>query len=143
MALYERHGESYSLEYATWKAMHSRCKSKSNPAYKNYGAIGITICVRWQEFPHFLRDMGRRPTPRHTIERINNSKGYSPSNCKWATRTEQLQNKRNTRYALFRGKKIRLHEIAKILGMHIGTIAYRAAHGIPLSGEKNGTYNRH
>lgn len=134
--LYERHGESYSPEYATWKAMRTRCKSKTSPAYKNYGAIGIAVCKRWREFPPFLKDMGRRPTRAHTIERINNNKGYSPKNCRWATLQEQLRNKRNTRYVVYYGKKIRLQDLAIRLGIHVGTLTYRAAHGKPLNGGK-------
>lgn len=79
-----------------WSDMKRRCHKENHHAYANYGGRGITVCERWREsFAAFLEDMGPRPDPSLTIERVNNDEGYSPSNCVWATRLEQGLNKRD------------------------------------------------
>ena len=74
--------------------MIQRCNNHRTINYKNYGGRGIAVCDRWLKFSNFLEDMGARPGNRHTIERINNNKGYCPDNCKWATYTVQVRNRR-------------------------------------------------
>lgn len=81
-------------EYRAWSHMRQRCTSKKDRAYKNYGGRGINICKRWNSFALFLKDMGLRPTPAHSLDRRNNNRGYSPGNCRWATKAEQLANMR-------------------------------------------------
>lgn len=96
------HRSSNTTEYFIWSHMHRRCKDSENPAYKNYGARGITVCTRWEDFEVFLNDMGRRPRGL-TLERKNNSLGYSPENCIWASRKEQARNTRGNRIVNFNG----------------------------------------
>ncbi len=82
--------------YFTYEGMIARCYRKSHHAYKNYGGRGIAVCSSWLEsFSNFVKDMGEKPTPEHTLDRIDNNKDYSPENCKWSTPKEQSSNKRN------------------------------------------------
>ena len=83
--------------YKRWHDMRQRCENTNHPSYKNYGGRGIKLSIRWQDFRCFLEDMGDVPFPKATIERIDNDGDYSPDNCKWATYSEQLRNKRNNR----------------------------------------------
>jgi hypothetical protein len=89
------HGASNTAEYKIWSGMKKRCYNPNSKAYRFYGERGVQVCDRWlNSFENFLADMGRRPSKRHTIDRRDNSKGYEPGNCRWATWTEQHKNQR-------------------------------------------------
>lgn len=94
------HGESMrggTPEYNCWRSMKKRCYSARCHAYANYGGRGIQVCSRWRRsFQTFIADMGRRPSRHHSIDRKNNNGNYTPSNCRWATATDQRRNRRDS-----------------------------------------------
>ena len=111
--------------------MKNRCINSKVTSYKNYGARGIKVCDRWLKFENFLADMGERPSDQHSIERIDNDGNYEPSNCKWATRAEQVNNKRNTRNITANGETLTLAEWARRLGCTHTAIIRRISTGMP------------
>lgn len=105
-------------EYFVWKTMRQRCNNPDCDRYPTWGGRGIKICRRWRNFQLFLDDMGRRPTPRHTIERIDNFGPYEPDNCRWATLTEQGRNKRNNRLLTLNSETLPVSVWAERIGVN-------------------------
>ena len=97
----QRHGEakdgSTTAEYRTWGQMLSRCNNPNHKLFRHYGARGIRVVRRWTTFENFLEDMGRRTTPKHSLDRVDNNGDYGPGNCRWATSTQQNNNQRKSR----------------------------------------------
>ena len=123
-------GMCRSPEYATWEAMKQRCYNPSQTGYQHYGGRGIGMCVRWRDsFTNFFDDMGPRPFPRATIDRIDNEGDYCPENCRWASHVEQGQNTRKTRRLTYKGETMGLRAWARRAGIAHGTLRQRLAKG--------------
>lgn len=102
--------------YDTWYGMHARCRTPSNNSFKYYGGKGIAVCERWSDYRDFAADMGPRPE-RHTLDRIDSTKGYSPENCRWATVQEQNSHKGDTQLHTLNGDTLPLKQWARRVGL--------------------------
>lgn len=137
------HGDSQSLEHITWCGIRARCLNPNNKGFRYYGGRGITICSRWSaSFSAFLEDMGRRPTPEHSVDRIDNNGGYDcghcvdcfsrgriKTNCRWATKREQGRNRRSNRYITYNNETKMLVEWAESASMTQAQLIYRLSLG--------------
>lgn len=120
------HGRSASPEYVSWLNMRARCVNPNNPAYARYGGRGIGVCDRWTDsFEAFLSDMGEKPSPKHSIERLDNSRGYDPDNCVWADDYQQSQNKRNNRMLTHDGQMLCISEWSRHTGVSVSLLLHR------------------
>lgn len=122
-------GLSTTAEYRAWYNMLLRCNEPSNHTYKYYGGRGIRVCERWHKFENFYADMGPRPTPMHSIERLNNDLNYEPKNCKWILRKLQQRNTRRSVSLIVHGQKMSLTEAAMVTGIKAATLAARIRRG--------------
>ncbi len=120
-----KHGQCGTPEHNVWMSMLQRCFDTRCKCYPRYGGRGITVCPRWLEFQEFLADMGLRPSPQHSIDRIYNNGDYGPANCRWATRTEQANNKRNSRVLTAQGISRTMAEWSRVSGISVVTIKRR------------------
>lgn len=125
-----KHGASNTPEYGSWQNMRSRCLNATNPRYANYGGRGITICPEWESFDAFLRDMGPRPTPEHSLDRHPDNDGpYAPWNCRWATDYEQSNNRSFNHTVEAFGRQQNLSQWALESPVDAGTIRHRILQG--------------
>ncbi len=121
-----KHGRAGTREYGSWCAMIQRCTNPNNQAFKNYGGRGIQVCEQWRnDFAAFFSVIGERPSPCHTLERIDNDGHYEPGNVKWATRHEQLNNKRTNRKLVVNGEVLTIRQAALKFGLSINTLQSR------------------
>lgn len=120
------HRDTKSPEYRSWSMMLNRCFNRNSDDFAAYGGRGVTVCEEWQNsYVAFLESMGRRPSSAHSIERIKNDGNYTPDNCKWATPTEQANNRRSSRFVDFRGQRLTLAELARIANVNYGSLRSR------------------
>lgn len=123
------HGQSGSgrtPEYSAWKNMISRCAYPKHVWFKNYGGRGIGVCDEWRsDFPAFLASVGKKPSPQHQLDRIDNEKGYQPGNVKWSTPLENSANRRASRFLEWNGRRETLSEWSRITGIKVTTICQR------------------
>jgi hypothetical protein len=128
---FRTHGMTQTPEHISWKSMIQRCDYPRHNRYHLYGWRGIKIAPEWREFARFLADMGKRPTPQHSLDRIDPNGDYAPGNCRWATPKEQQRNKSNTIYVTWDGKRIPLIEAAERAGLFSSTVRRRIRAGWP------------
>lgn len=129
-----KHGLTGCPEYRTWSGMMTRCYNEKELAYKHYGGRGIEVSERWRGddgFENFFADMGKRPSPRHSIERERVNGNYEPGNCRWATREEQANNKRNTMRVMHKGKLTPLKAACSDIGVEYKFVRLRMMRGMP------------
>lgn len=125
-----KHDMYKTAEYWAWLAMKQRCSNPNHPCYRLYGARGIKVCDRWQQsFVSFIEDMGRKPTPKHCLERINNDLGYCPENCAWKTHSDQMRNTRRTIKVSLNGKSQCLKDWCSELGIPYDRTIARIGYG--------------
>lgn len=124
-----KHGMLGTPEYTSWQAMLARCTCPGDSSYHRYGAKGIRICNRWVgSFKNFYADMGPRPQGR-TLDRIDNAKGYSPENCRWATPRQQSNNAGFNRHLSMNDQTLTVAQWARKLGICYGTLISRVYKG--------------
>jgi hypothetical protein len=124
--LHLTHGETESQEYKVWSRMKTRCLDTKNKKYRIYGGRGITVCQEWlHSFERFLADMGRRPSSKHSLDRIDVDGNYQRSNCRWATAKQQANNTRRNLRISHAGKTLTLSEWADVSGIDYHALYYR------------------
>lgn len=122
-----RHGGSDLPEYGSWNGAKDRCYNKKNKKYPDYGGRGIKVCDRWlQDFRHFLDDMGLRPAPGWSLDRIDNNGDYCPENCRWAPPIVQANNRRSLCLLTFMEQTLSATQWARRLGINHHEILNRA-----------------
>lgn len=120
------HGVSKLDGYKIWSHMVDRCTNPECDKYENYGGRGIIICDRWLNSPEtFISDVGPRPSPEHSIDRIDNDGNYEPGNVRWATQTEQVRNRRVTTRVWYQGRSWALIELSETLNVSYDALRYR------------------
>lgn len=110
-------GRKKTPTYKSWENMKKRCTNPHNRDFRHYGGRGISICARWQDFTLFLADMGRRPSPQHSLDRIDNAGNYEPENCRWTTPKEQHNNTRRNVRLTYHGVTLTVAQWAERIGI--------------------------
>lgn len=130
-SIFTKHLQSGSMEFVSWQKAKQRCTNPRNEDWTQYGGRGIKMCARWlNNFEAFLKDMGERPSPTHSIDRIDPNGDYKPSNCRWATPAEQRRNQRTRIVKIRVGNEVLcLTDAASRSGIKRATVCARLARG--------------
>lgn len=135
------HNMSGTYEYKCWLNMKSRVLNPNTPSYKHYvEKRGITLDERWHVFENFYEDMGEAPSLKHTVERLDNLRGYGPTNCVWRTRKEQNRNTSRNVWCEYQGTKYCLIDLCALLGVRYNTIVTRRSRGHQKPFEPSGIF---
>ena len=116
---------SKTREYFVWEAMLRRCANKNTWNYKRYGGRGICVCSQWKGrggFARFITDVGKRPSPTHVLDRIDNNGNYEPGNCRWVTKKQSARNRRSNLLIRFQNVTRTLAEWAELIGIKLQTL---------------------
>jgi hypothetical protein len=108
---------AFPSEYATWQSMRQRCQNPNTQFYARYGGRGVFVCWTWSSFDQFFKDMGPRPSKRHSLDRVDNDGPYSKLNCRWATWEEQRANQAGVKRYAYQGRSLTLAEICRLVGV--------------------------
>lgn len=127
-----RHGKTGSRAHSIWSSMLQRCHDPKHKSFPSYGGRGISVCDSWMDFENFHADMGDPPDG-HSLDRKMNNEGYSKSNCRWATPTEQANNRRDNFKLTAFGQSLTLRAWSRATGLSKATIMYRVATGMSAS----------
>jgi len=139
-----KHGLCYTQVYRAWVNMRARCNNPKNNEFDNYGKRGIKVCKSWDKsFLSFYKDIGEPPSKKHSLERINNNKGYSKLNCKWATMSQQARNTRRVKKLTYRGINKTLVEWSEELDISYTTLRKRLRDGWDVEKTFNTPLNQH
>lgn len=126
------HGMSRSPEYRAWENARARCRNPKVKRYPLYGGRGIRMCDEWaSSFEAFIRDMGRRPSSSHSLDRLDSNGHYEPGNCRWATAAQQNNNRSINRHVIVRGSRMTVAEASRLTGIPHATILGRLDRGYP------------
>ncbi len=124
------HGKYGSPEYESWRQLIQRCTNEKHEHYHRYGGRGITVCQRWRDsFEAFYADMGPKPDPRHSIDRIDFNGDYAPENCRWSSQKDQCRNKCNNALVVHEGAEMCLKDAAELAGLPYDTVKWRRLNG--------------
>lgn len=127
-----RHGltSAHRAEYLAWQSARRRCHEPTNKSYPRYGGRGIIMCEQWRDSPTaFFRDMGPRPSPAHSLDRIDNNGPYSPDNCRWAEPLVQNNNRRVTAHVRIKGREMPLRDACRQFGVSPDLVSGRIKRG--------------
>ncbi len=124
-----KHRQSKLPEYTVWERMRDRCNNPNHKHYMQYGGRGIAVCSRWDDFAAFMEDMGPRPA-NMSLDRIDNDHGYSPDNCQWATKAQQVNNTQRSIHIEYLGRTQTLKQWSDELGLRYRTIWFRYSEGV-------------